>query len=42
MSISPNVQGVTNTHFAYLAAKEEDIFPGTKEYNLFNMYILNA
>lgn len=39
MSISPHVQGVTKTHFAYLTAKEESIFPGTKEYNLFNIYI---
>lgn len=34
ISISPHVQGVTNTHFAYLTAKEDDIFLGTKEYNL--------
>lgn len=39
MYISPHVQGVINTHFAYLTAKEDDIFLGTKEYNLFNIYV---
>lgn len=31
ISISPHVQWVTNTHFAYLTAKEEGNFPGSEE-----------